>query len=305
MARTSSKGSFKAFLVGVNDYLPIGPGGPDLRGCVNDVRDVAHTLITLDLLRATPSELRIRTDAKATKDEIIAGLKWLMTGVREGDVRFFYYSGHGSQTVDTNRDELDGRDETLCPSDFRQAGMIRDDDLAGILAATPKGVGVEVVLDCCHSGTGTRDVLEPELAASGPRPAVMTSRYVEPPLDSGLFLDENPSLPVRRILRRHANGRDTAAASGMREVVWAGCRDNQTSEEGPVENTMRGVFTYHFCYVLRRAGIGTSRQRIYNLVAADLKRKGYIQIPQLEGGGVALEQTVFAPPTAAPFRRKA
>ncbi|NLB07436.1 MAG: caspase family protein, partial [Desulfobulbaceae bacterium] len=28
----------KALLVGINDYAPVGPGGPDLRGCVNDVR---------------------------------------------------------------------------------------------------------------------------------------------------------------------------------------------------------------------------------------------------------------------------
>jgi hypothetical protein len=30
----------KALLVGINDYAPVGAGGPDLRGCVNDVRDM-------------------------------------------------------------------------------------------------------------------------------------------------------------------------------------------------------------------------------------------------------------------------
>ncbi len=34
----------RALIVGVNDYAPIGSGGPDLNGCVNDARDMANTL---------------------------------------------------------------------------------------------------------------------------------------------------------------------------------------------------------------------------------------------------------------------
>lgn len=55
----------KAFLVGVNDYAPVGAGGPDLRGCVNDVRDMAHTLNALAIVPATPGAMRIVTDASA------------------------------------------------------------------------------------------------------------------------------------------------------------------------------------------------------------------------------------------------
>gem|GEM_PF-4030710 len=35
----------KAFLVGINDYSPVGTGGKDLNGCVNDVCDMANTLV--------------------------------------------------------------------------------------------------------------------------------------------------------------------------------------------------------------------------------------------------------------------
>ena len=35
----------RAVVVGINDYAPIGGGGPDLRGCVNDARDMANTLV--------------------------------------------------------------------------------------------------------------------------------------------------------------------------------------------------------------------------------------------------------------------
>lgn len=37
----------RALLIGINDYAPVGVGEPDLRGCVNDVRDMAHTLNVL------------------------------------------------------------------------------------------------------------------------------------------------------------------------------------------------------------------------------------------------------------------
>ena len=35
----------KAVVVGINDYAPIGAGGPDLNGCINDARDMANTLV--------------------------------------------------------------------------------------------------------------------------------------------------------------------------------------------------------------------------------------------------------------------
>jgi hypothetical protein len=32
--------SNKAFLVGINDYAPVGAGGSDLNGCVSDAEDI-------------------------------------------------------------------------------------------------------------------------------------------------------------------------------------------------------------------------------------------------------------------------
>ncbi len=64
----------KAFLVGINDYAPRGHGGPDLRGCVNDVRDMAHTLNVLGIVPARPACMQIRTNARATRANILNGL---------------------------------------------------------------------------------------------------------------------------------------------------------------------------------------------------------------------------------------
>ena len=54
----------KAFLVGINDYYPIGVGGQDLGGCVNDVQDMANTLVICGF---RPNDILICTDNSATK----------------------------------------------------------------------------------------------------------------------------------------------------------------------------------------------------------------------------------------------
>lgn len=146
----------KAFLVGINDYAPAGPGGSDLRGCVNDVRNMANTLVICGF---DPRSIRLCTDRCATKARILEGLQWLISGAKKGDSLVFYYSGHGSQVADISGDEVDHKDEILCPHDidFARRVYISDDDLRAIFSTLPAGVNLEVILDCCHSGTGTRE----------------------------------------------------------------------------------------------------------------------------------------------------
>ncbi len=56
---------------------------------------------------------------------------------------------------------------------------------------------------------------------------------------------------------------------------------------------MRGIFTYNYCRVLRRAGPVITRQRLDALVCADVRSMGYSQVPQLEGSAVSLAERVF------------
>lgn len=282
----------KAFLVGINDYAPAGAGGPDLRGCVPDVRDMAHTLNALGIVPATPSTMRIVTDTRATRVAILSGFKWLITGAKKGDVLVFHYSGHGSQIADVGGEELDGKDETICPHDYATAGMIKDDDLRGMLAGLPAGVNLDVFLDSCHSGTGTR---ERAALANLPADQSVTYRYIEPPIDWGYFLDADPTLPLRGIFKPNAasGARETVLVPGLNHVLWAGCRDNQTSAEAPIGGVVRGAFTYCFCQALRRAGVAVTRRRLDSLVSADLRRMGYSQVPQLEGTAASIGERVF------------
>src|SRR5208337_4890722 len=88
-------------------------------------------------------------------------LKSLLGGAQAGDNLVFHYSGHGSQVRDAEGDELDdGKDEVICPADFNWTdGFIKDDDLAALIGGLKKGVRLEVILDSCHSGTGTREII--------------------------------------------------------------------------------------------------------------------------------------------------
>ncbi len=280
----------KALLVGINDYAPVGAGGPDLRGCVNDVRDVANTLSVLGIVSPSPRMMRILTDARATRAAIITGIKWLIKGAKKGDVLIFHYSGHGSYVADVSGDEVDGRDETICPHDFASAGMIKDDDLRLLLAGLPAGVNLDVIFDSCHSGSATRAALE-----AVPEEQVLVSRYIEPPIDWGFFVDAEPSLPVRGLLKsRAAEVKKTAVVEpGLNHVLWAGCRDNQTSAETLIGGVYRGVFTYHFCKALRGAGTGITRKRLDAQVSTNIRGAGYSQIPQLEGNKASLIEKVF------------
>ncbi|MDD5759248.1 MAG: caspase family protein [Desulfobulbaceae bacterium] len=280
----------KALLVGINDYAPVGAGGPDLRGCVNDVRDVANTLSVLGVVSPSPRTMRILTDARATRAAIITGVKWLIKGAKKGDVLIFHYSGHGSYVADVSGDEVDGRDETICPHDFATAGMIKDDDLRLLLAGLPAGVNLDIIFDSCHSGSATRATLDP-----APEEQVLVSRYIEPPIDWGFFVDAEPSLPVRGLLKSRASEVKKAAVeeAGLNHVLWAGCRDNQTSAETLIGGVYRGVFTYHFCKALRGAGVGITRKRLDAQVSTNIRGAGYSQIPQLEGSKASLVEMVF------------
>ena len=196
-----------------------GPGGADLAGCVNDVRDMIDTLIICGF----PSKnIGAHTDERATKEGILYGLNWLIKNSKEGDSLVFYYSGHGSQIADTNwngdEDENDGKDEILCPHnlDWTPKTVLRDDEIRHIFNQIPKGVNLEVFLDCCHSGTATRNIVSPyELPSAENIPPTenLKTRFLAPPIEFATRIQYEPDLPTRRFLRSECET-ETAAIAG-------------------------------------------------------------------------------------------
>ena len=151
----------KAFLSGINDYKTIG----DLRGCVNDTATVRRLLV--EEFGFDVDNIRTKTDAQVTKSEMNKGWKWLLRNANAGDRLVFHFSGHGSYTADTDGEagEADFRDELMClyGMDWNDpTTYLLDDEVAEWTTQIPAGVYVTFLLDCCHSGTGTR-FIQPEL----------------------------------------------------------------------------------------------------------------------------------------------
>jgi metacaspase-1 len=287
--------SKRAFLVGINDYYPIGIGGQDLNGCVNDVRDMANTLVICGF---KPKDIAICTDGRATKNNIMKGLETLISRSKGGDSLVFFYSGHGSQVPNyANGDqEIDSQDEVLCPHDMDFTNtFIADDELFKTFSKLPEKVNLEVLLDCCHSGTATREVILNtqsllELSTKDEFPSweeinkqtkILTPRYMDPPLDIKFHLEYNPELTTKGILKQKGKKRDISIAN-LNHTLWSGCRDNQLSYETDLEGIRRGVFTYHICQILRKNNGDISREKLYKLLNAAVQKTGYKQNPQLE-----------------------
>jgi hypothetical protein len=272
----------KALLVGINDYQGVG----DLRGCVNDVLDMHFSLRSLFGFRA--QDVRVLTDSRATRDNIIRRLKWLVGGAKAGDFLVFSFSGHGSQIRDRNGDDLeDNLDELICPHDMNWDGtFILDDDLNEICSKVPAGALLEVFLDCCHSGTGLKEMgLEPppELAPEHPT----LNRYLAPPADIFLrFSGEEDDLKSKKFVDGFRGQQK------KHHILWAGCMDNQTSADAYINGRYHGAFSYYLNQHLRRDP-SVSRRDLLRKVRTSLRHGGYSQVPQLEIDATNRNRTIF------------
>lgn len=139
-----------ALLVGIN-YR----GAPyQLNGCINDVANMRDYL---QGKRGFNNVVMLTDDTitKPTKRNILNEFTKMLQNAVIGDVLFLGFSGHGTETVDFSRDEVDGVDEVLVPIDATSIqSCIVDDELRKIINTNLKpGVMLYALLDCCFSGT--------------------------------------------------------------------------------------------------------------------------------------------------------
>lgn len=136
----------RALIVGIN-YS----GRNKLAGCVNDARNIERLLCSMGwVCTLLVDDGSVPRKMLPTRKNILRELRTLARcGSRN---LFFHYSGHGSFTMDNNGDEVDHRDEVICPV---SGGIIRDDDLKAVLVnPLPPTTALTMLMDCCHSGTG-------------------------------------------------------------------------------------------------------------------------------------------------------
>lgn len=146
----------KAVLCGINNYET----QTDLRGCINDVNNM-HQLLT-QIFGFEPSQIHKLTDNQVTKTVIKNEWLWLLEDARPGDYLVFHFSGHGSYVPDDNKEEPDPYDEITCLYDMNfdnPETFLRDDEWDKMTQQIPQKVQMTLIMDNCHSGTGTRMLL--------------------------------------------------------------------------------------------------------------------------------------------------
>ena len=271
-----------ALLVGIDRYPePI----PRLNGCVNDIKRMQEYLqgrhddsaFRLDL--AAPL-----LDQQATRQAVIDEFQNHLGKAMKGDVALFYYSGHGSQERAPEEFwhlEPDRLDETIVCWDSRQPGHhdLADKELAYLIGKVARnGAHVVVILDSCHSGSGTRNI----------RNQLTAVRRVETdlrdrPLDSFIMTVDEANRQARDV---NGGGASGWMAAG-RHVLLAACRDNEEAVEyhavrpdGQLEQ--RGTFSYFLGEALHSANGPTTYRDLFARTSALVRAQVQDQSPQLE-----------------------
>ncbi len=248
-----------ALLVGINSYANL-PSMYQLEGCVNDVNLMKKLLI--EVFQFDSTHIRTLTDESATRENIINEFeKFLIHNARKEGQALFYYSGHGAQMTDLNRDEADGYDETIVPHDSRDKKKrvidIPDDKLGELLGKlTQKCKNVTVMFDCCHSGSGVRG----EIAKPRQLPKLEL---------------EGPKTRAEAITTDGPSGFLPPASN---YVHISACKDREYA----LEYAGHGVLTYFFNRVVRNNPNATYRE-IMHKVREDVAFDHPTQTPQLEG----------------------
>jgi hypothetical protein len=261
---------------GATPRLPAVSGDPtywrfdDLKGPLNDVVLMEGIFRSFGI-----QDIVTLTEHDATADAILSALqKNFVDDARPGDVRIFYYSGHGNHIRNAG-DTEHGQDQTIVPADnWRNTPDIRDKEIARILArAAAKGVKVTFIADSCHSGSLTRGVWNARGAtrtSSGHRDRDgVTSRMLrEPAVNDPGELDPT----THKLLDPEGLGVLTLAAAQSTE---------EAIEVKDDEGTWHGAFTLALAKALRSPT--EPMDRVFLRLLTTLRAESIAQQPVMGG----------------------
>ncbi|KAK0475416.1 caspase domain-containing protein [Armillaria novae-zelandiae] len=144
---SDSSGRKRALCIGINYRGK----SNQLRGCIQDAKNIRALLMKNGYKDEDIKLLTDETDnITPTRDNVLDALSWLVDGVSSDDSLFIHYSGHGSQIVDTNGDEVDRKDEVI---ECIGPSFISDDEIHEKLKSLPCCCRLTTLFDSCHSGT--------------------------------------------------------------------------------------------------------------------------------------------------------
>ena len=258
-------GKKKALLVGIN-YTGTTSA---LRGCINDVSDVKKMLLSQGY---EEQNIRVMTDdtkEQPTKHRIMIGLLWLLDNKENKEVDlFFHYSGHGSWTVDRSGDEVDGRDEALCPLDYQRNGLIHDDVLKKFIQdrITPKAK-LYCLIDACHSGS------------------IFDLRF-------NVTVDEikKEGDAINASFKVEAHTYDDIKGN---ICVLSGCEDSETSADAYIGGRFQGALTHSFLQALQMNSYKVTYEKLMKDIYQVIKTGNYNQNPTMSSNRTVVFENDF------------
>ena len=274
-------------LIAIDEYA-ISP----LRGCVNDSQEVQAVLE--HLVPADNLHLRVLHNKDATKENIKTAFLEHLTQAGENDSVFVHYSGHGSRELSDamfwhlnpdRHNEVIVTIDSLIPR-IGLRNPLADKELKWLIAqVAKKNPHICMMLDCCHSGGGTRKI------ETYPQNQVITDRFTAQRTEMRGF-DDYVFGKDKDLLESIAETGRFNLASG-KHILMAGCRYTQTSKELIVGGKQHGIFTFSTLDILKlyngqisyRDLVAQAGARVMNIVRE--------QVPQLEA--IKGNQQVYQP----------
>ena len=244
MAKTTTASAAKpkalSLHIGLNAVSPAAYGGwsGELAACEFDAKDMAA------IAKSQGMKSTVLLTKQGTRAKMLAAMRKAAKQLKQGDLFFLTYSGHGGQVPDVTGEEIDKQDETWCLYD----GQLIDDELYFELSRFAAGVRILVLSDSCHSGTVTRAVpptidrtkVTGRSKMMPPAVAIRTYRehqafYNKLQHDVAKAAGKAGTTDPDSVLAQLAvSPRLTAIAKEFHPAVIliSGCQDNQTSMDG-------------------------------------------------------------------------
>jgi hypothetical protein len=290
-AYISSAQQKHALIIAVGDYPKEGRWTK-----ISSTSDIPLIKDVLSAQGFSDDHIAIIKDQAATKEGIANAFKKLIEQVKAGDIVVIHFSGHGQQIKDNNHEEMDGYDESIIPYNAQrvyQKGVyegenhFRDDELNQILSQLRVKLGkkgnVLVILDACHSGTGTRG----NANARG-----TSEKFAE----EGYVVDAQTSNSADGFTSENIDKADLASM-----VLISGASADQLNYEyKDKDGSSYGSLSYAISKSLKNAKSDYSYRALFEDIKREMSKIAPHQSPQIEGmvdqrlfGGEIVEQKPF------------
>ncbi len=279
-----------ALIVAIGNYPEPRKNRWPVISSLNDVPLIKNALLSSQ--QFDEKNIVVLADSQATKKGIVDALNKLIITVNKSDIVVIHFSSHGLQLEDDNNDEIDGFDEAIVPygaafsvdpEKFEQfsPGYLRDDLFGDLVTHLRNKLGKDgdllVIIDACHSGTGTRG-METAKIRGGNIPMVSKNFHAK----------KNTGMDDPGVFKEDTGTKLSAGAASY--VVISGAQAREINYECFDENdTPVGSLSYSFSKTISSLKGDITYRGLFALIENVMREKAPNQKPVLEGDGIDRE----------------